>query len=132
MAGEGRMTELLKDADGPEPRAAGSAGLSDCRMDEGVIVEVKVCTSCGESKPLDSYRWMRTKSRHLAMCRPCERERCLNRWRERCAGKKAKGGDATYKWPRSALERAADAALNGFRVVRPVGAVFAPELGLRP
>ena len=91
----------------------------------GGMMQTKCCRKCGVVKGIENFtRAVRNPDGRHSYCKPCRSK--ANAAQQRAA----KGGDGRYVWPRPAAEIAANAALNGCRVVRPVGAVFAPSLGL--
>lgn len=42
--------------------------------------ETKVCTKCGEEKPLSDFRFLHTQNRYQTKCRKCECEYTKNRY----------------------------------------------------
>ena len=88
-------------------------------------MQTKCCRRCGEVKNADMFtRASRSPDGLHAFCKAC-------RSKANAASQRTqKGGDATYVWPRNALERSADIAIREWRTVRPVTGVFAPSLGL--
>lgn len=42
--------------------------------------ETKVCTKCGEEKPLSGFRFLHTQGRYQARCRTCECEYTKKRY----------------------------------------------------
>lgn len=83
------------------------------------MCEEKVCSRCGESKPLDCFSPSRHRGRvgRHSICRRC-------RSVANSASKSSQRGKTSrYVWPRHADEKAADAALMAWR-----GPVFRGEL----
>lgn len=74
------------------------------------MVTEKPCTRCGEVKPLEAFSPLeKGKYGRCAHCKACRSKR------NAADQSAARGREGAYLWPRHADERAADAALNGWR-----------------
>ena len=107
--------------------------------------DYKNCAGCGEAKLPEMFRWMADRGRHRARCLSCEREQSLARYHHkakkvpqsteaevcRSIGVKDKRINRETLWAVPQHEyTAADFAVREWRTARPVGAVFAPSLGI--